>query len=69
MVSCPLAGSGSVLKLTDLAQDAVREFQRAGCGVVLPAVPGEASAYPHFLADVVEEDLPIVSGPRSVISA
>src|SRR6188768_4027186 len=45
----------SVLKLTDLAHDAVGELQRAGGGVVLPAVPRQTPAHEDFLAHVVQK--------------
>src|SRR5688572_20535553 len=55
--------SNSVLQLTDLAQDPVRELQRTCGGGVRLAGLGETAPNPDVLVDVVDEDLSIRSVP------
>src|SRR5688572_17987857 len=52
-----------ILYLADLAQHAVGKTQRAGGGRIRLAVLCQAAADAHFLADVVEEDLPVGAVP------
>src|SRR5436309_10894505 len=50
-----------ILKLADLAQNAIPKFERSGSGVMVLAVPCETPLDPHLLTHVLDEQLPLGS--------